>query len=84
MTFKKTATILLLTAAVVGPAFAKKDKSKDKAETAPAVAAPAAAPADAADARPAATVGGAVITIRPAPGMPSTRRCWQIRPVHCP
>jgi hypothetical protein len=62
MTFKKTATILLLTAAVVGPAFAKKDKAKDKPETAPVVAAPAAASAGS-DERPAATVGGAVITM---------------------
>ena len=59
MTFSKTTAILLLTAVIAVPAFAKKDKSK------PAAAPPApAAPATAPDSRPAATVGGTVITMQ--------------------
>jgi protein-disulfide isomerase len=59
MTFTKTTAILVLTAAVTVPAFAKKDKS------APATA-PAATTATtpAADTRAAATVGGTVITLQ--------------------
>ena len=60
MTLSKTTAILLLTAAVTAPAFAKKDKAK--AEATPAAPAAAVA-AGSADSRPAATVGGAVITM---------------------
>ena len=55
MTLSKTTAILLLTAAVTAPAFAKKDKTK--AETAPAAPTTTAA-AGSGDSRPAATVGG--------------------------
>ncbi len=64
MTLSKTTAILLLTAAVTAPAFAKKEKSK--AETtppAPAVTATASATAGSGDSRAAATVGGTVITM---------------------
>ncbi len=57
MTLSKTMAILLLTTAVTVPAFAKKDKSKTEAP-------PAAPTAPAADSRPAATVGGTVITLQ--------------------
>jgi protein-disulfide isomerase len=60
MKFTKTTAILLLTAAVAAPAFAKKDKSKDAPEAAPATTA---APAASADSRPAATVAGKTITL---------------------
>jgi protein-disulfide isomerase len=58
MKFTKTAAILLLTAAVAAPAFAKK---KDKAEATPAPAAATAAASD--ETRPAATVGGTAISV---------------------
>ena len=62
MKFSKTMAILLLTAAIAAPAFAKKDKSKT--ETTPTAAtATATAASGGTDARPAATVGGAVITM---------------------
>jgi protein-disulfide isomerase len=62
MTLSKTVAILLLTAAVTAPAFAKKDKPK--AETAPpAPTASATAASGSGDSRPAATVGGKVITM---------------------
>lgn len=57
MTFEKTTAILLLTAAMTAPAFAKKDKSK--AEAPPAASAPAAS-----ESTPAATVGGVAITLQ--------------------
>jgi len=59
MTLSKTTAILLLTAAITVPAFAKKDKSKTEATP----AAPAATQASG-DSRPAATVGGTVITLQ--------------------
>jgi protein-disulfide isomerase len=59
MKFTKTAAILLITAAVAAPAFAKK---KDKPEATPAPTA-AGATAASTDARPAATVGGTTITV---------------------
>lgn len=62
MTFKKTTAILLLTAAVAAPAFAKKDKSKDKQDAAPATT-PAAGSASGAGDRPAAIVAGTTITL---------------------
>jgi protein-disulfide isomerase len=62
MRLTKTTAILLLTAAVAAPAFAKKDKTKDKPEATPApVAAGAAAGSE--DTRPAATVAGKTITL---------------------
>lgn len=61
MKFMKTTAILLLAAAAAGPAFAKKDKSKDKPEATPAAS--TAAPASSGDARPAATVGSTTITM---------------------
>jgi protein-disulfide isomerase len=61
MTFKKTATILLLSAVVAAPALAKKDKAKPEAAPAPAAAA-APAPAPAVGSHVAATVGATVIT----------------------
>jgi len=60
MNLTKTTALLLLTAAVAAPAFAKKDKAK--AEAAPA-AATTSAPAAAGDSHAAATVGGDVITM---------------------
>jgi protein-disulfide isomerase len=62
MTLSKTTAILLLTAAVTAPAFAKKDKTKAET-TPPAPAASAAATSGSSDSRPAATVGGSVITM---------------------
>jgi protein-disulfide isomerase len=62
MTLSKTTAILLLTAAVTAPAFAKKDKAKAETTT-PAPAATAAATSGSSDSRPAATVGGSVITM---------------------
>jgi len=59
MNFSKTMAILLLTAAVTAPAFAKKDKSNAAATP----AAPAATPASS-DSRLAATVGGTAITLQ--------------------
>ena len=59
MTLSKTTAILLLTAAITVPAFAKKDKSKTDAPP----AAPAATPASG-DSTAAATVGGTVITLQ--------------------
>jgi protein-disulfide isomerase len=56
MTFSKTTAILLLTAAVSAPAFAKKDKSKTEAP-------PPAPAATAGDSAPAAKVGDTVITL---------------------
>jgi protein-disulfide isomerase len=58
MTFSKTTAILVLTAAITVPAFAKKDK--------PATATPAAPGASSAsgDSTAAATVGGTVITLQ--------------------
>lgn len=58
MSLRKTTAILLVTAAVAAPAFAKKDKAK--ADT-PAATTAATTPSS--DARPAATVGGMVITM---------------------
>jgi len=58
MTPSKTTAILLLTAAVTFPAFAKKDKSSAAATT------PSTTTAAAGDSTPAATVGGAVITMQ--------------------
>jgi len=58
MKFSKTTAILLLTAAVTFPAFAKKDKSSAAATT------PSTTTAAAGDSTPAATVGGAVITMQ--------------------
>jgi len=60
MKFTKTAAILLLTAAVAAPAFAKKDKTKDKPE---ASATPAAAATGSDETRPAAMVGAMTITV---------------------
>jgi protein-disulfide isomerase len=57
MTLSKTTAILVLTAAVTVPAFAKKDKSN-------AAAAPTASTAAPSDSGAAATVGGAVITLQ--------------------
>lgn len=62
MTLSKTTAILLLAAAVAAPAFAKKEKSKAET-TPPAPAATATAASGSGDSRPAATVGGAVITM---------------------
>ena len=59
MNFTKTTALLLLTAAVAGPAFAKKDKPKDDA----APAAAATASTGSGDSTAAATVGGSVITM---------------------
>jgi len=64
MTLSKMTAILLLTAAVTAPAFAKKEKPK--AETTPpaqAAAATASGASGSGDSRPAATVGGTVITM---------------------
>ena len=59
MTFSKTTVVLLLTAVIAVPAFAKKNKTKSEAAPpAPAANAPAG------DSRPAATVGGKVITLQ--------------------
>lgn len=58
MSLRKTTAILLVTAAVAAPAFAKKDKAK--ADTPPAATSATSASSDS---RPAATVGGAVITM---------------------
>jgi len=60
MNLTRTTAILLLTAAVAAPAFAKKDKAKDPAAP---QAAPAAASAGSGDSTPAATVGGTPITM---------------------
>jgi protein-disulfide isomerase len=62
MTLSKTTAILLLTAAVTAPAFAKKDKAKAETTT-PAPATTVAATSGSSDSRPAATVGGSVITM---------------------
>jgi protein-disulfide isomerase len=62
MTFNKTTAILLLTAAVAAPAFAKKDKAAAAAAPAPA-ATTASASTGSGDSQPAATVDGAVITM---------------------
>jgi len=59
MTFSKMTAILVLTAAVTVPAFAKKDKT-----TAAATTAASTATAPPADRRPAATVGGQGITFQ--------------------
>jgi len=61
MNFTKTTALLLLTAAVAAPAFAKKDKPKDDA--APAAAATASASTGSGDSKAAASVGGSVITM---------------------
>jgi predicted DsbA family dithiol-disulfide isomerase len=58
MSLRKTTAILLMTAAVAAPAFAKKDKAKAEAPAATTSAAPASG-----DSGTAATVGGAVITM---------------------
>ena len=58
MTISKTIAVLLLGAVIAAPALAKKDKSKTEA----APAAPTTT-AGSNNARPAATVGGAVITM---------------------
>jgi protein-disulfide isomerase len=58
MSLSKTTAILLVSAAVFAPAFAKKDKAKT--DTPAATTATAAASGDS---RPAATVGGVVITM---------------------
>jgi protein-disulfide isomerase len=58
MSLRKTTAILLMTAAVAAPAFAKKDKPKAEAPAATTSAAPASG-----DSSTAATVGGAVITM---------------------
>ena len=59
MSLRTTTAILLVTAAVAAPAFAKKDKAK--ADTPSATTTTTATASG--DARPAATVGGAVITM---------------------
>jgi protein-disulfide isomerase len=59
MTHSKTTAILLLTAAITVPAFAKKDKSNAAAAPAASTATPAAS-----DSSLAATVGGTVITLQ--------------------
>jgi protein-disulfide isomerase len=58
MSLRKTTAILLVSAAVIAPAFAKKDKAKTDAPS--TTTSTAAAPGDS---RPAATVGGVVITM---------------------
>jgi parvulin-like peptidyl-prolyl isomerase len=62
MNFTKTTAILLLTAAVAAPAFAKKDKAKDEAATAATSAATTASAASGSETL-AATVGGVPITM---------------------
>jgi len=62
MNFTKTTAILLLTAAVAAPAFAKKDKAKDEAATAAATASTTASAASGSETL-AATVGGVPITM---------------------